>query len=98
MLGITVADAVLVVGVLVTLLTAWRGGVAGDAAKKATPPTDTISVGAGVFADTAAMTALTAAITKLAETIDMGKEERERLHDEKVERMLREIHDGIRRA
>ncbi len=79
MLGMIVADAVAVGTLIIALLAAWRGSRAGDAAKRILPPETTVSVGATVFADTAAMTQLNASINRLADAICDASEAKERL-------------------
>jgi hypothetical protein len=89
MLGITVADAV---GTLIiALLAAWRETRAGDAAKRISPPETTVSVGATVFADTAAMTRLNTSINRLAEAICDVSEARERQQDNHLAEILERL-------
>jgi hypothetical protein len=73
MLGITVADAVAVGTLIIALLAAWRGTRAGDAAKRIAPPETTVSVGATVFAGTAAMTQLNTSINRLADAVTRAR-------------------------
>lgn len=77
MLGIPVADTVALGILIIALLAAWKGTRAGDAAKRLSPPETTLSDGATVFADTAAMTQLNVAINRLPDAIcgcERGKE------------------------
>jgi flagellar motility protein MotE (MotC chaperone) len=91
MLGITVADAVAVGTLIIALLAAWRGARAGDAAKRISPPETTVSVGATVFADTAAMTQLNTSINRLADAIGDASEARERQQANQLSDVLRKL-------
>ena len=72
MLGITIADAIAIGMFILACGAAWKGATKGDAERKSNPPKDTLSIGAGVFADTAAMSNMTAAMNRLANAIEKG--------------------------
>jgi signal transduction histidine kinase len=95
MLGITVADAVAVGTLIIALLAAWRGTRAGDAAKRISPPETTVSVGATVFADTAAMTQLNNSLNRLAEAICDASEARERQQASQLADVLKRLTDKL---
>lgn len=90
MLGMTVADAVAVGTLIIALLAAWRGTRAGDAAKRISPPVPIVSVGATVYADTAAMTQLNVSINRLAD----ASEARERWQASHLTDALRRLRSG----
>lgn len=71
MLGITVADAVLVVGLAATTFAALRGVKAGGKAAREDPPPP-ISLGGGMLADTLGLAENTAALNRLAAAIEDG--------------------------
>jgi len=95
MLGITVADAVAIGTLIIALLAAWKGTRAGDAAKRISPPETTVSVGATVFADTAAMTQLNASINRLADAICNASEARERQQANQLAEVLKRLTDRL---
>lgn len=70
MLGITTADAIAFGMMVLAALAAWKGATRGETARKTTPPENTISIGAGVFADTAAMQAMTMALNRIAAAVE----------------------------
>jgi len=94
MLGITVADSVLVGGFLLTLLAAWRGTRDGSAAAKANP----IDNASGIVANISqanAFSELAGAVRDLTAAINGGIQSFEqRAHDEHTA-MLREIADRL---
>lgn len=77
MLGITIADAIAIGMFILACGAAWKGATKGDAERKTNPPKETLSIGAGVFADTAAMTNMTTAMNRLAQAIETAVGDRE---------------------
>ncbi|MBF9197371.1 hypothetical protein [Microvirga terrestris] len=59
---------------IIELLAAWKNIEAGDTSKRLPLLENTVSVGATVFADTAAMTGLNASISRLADAISDASE------------------------
>lgn len=70
MLGITVTDAVAVTTILLGLAAFWRGAKTGEIARRTSPPENTVSIGATVFADTAAMGEMKVVLVRIAEAIE----------------------------
>lgn len=76
MLGITIADAIAIGMFILACGAAWKGATKGDAERKTNPPKETLSIGSGVFADTAAMTNMTNAMNRLSAAIENAVEDR----------------------
>lgn len=96
MLGISVADAVLVVGLALSIIAAWTGMRAGKAAKQERPPVDaTFSVAGLAIADTQALRDHTDALRELADAVRaaahqiIGERDAERRHEELLAELRR---------
>lgn len=99
MLGITVADAVLVVGLALSLYAAWSGTRAGRTARKEAPPPEGVFSVAGLgLVSTLSLEANTAALQKLAEAILFAANKlaaegnNDRRHDEIMGQLVRMDH------
>jgi hypothetical protein len=95
MLGITVADAVAVGTLIITLLAAWRGTRAGDTAKWVSPPETTLSVSMATLADTSAMTKMADAINWLSDAICDASEAEERQQASQLADVLKRLTDKL---
>lgn len=92
MLGITGADAAVIVTALATVIVALVGKKHGDTAKKEVPPPDPVTSGiAAVFADKELMTRNTMAMESIAGTLKEYLKIQTDKHEAAVEELLRKI-------
>ena len=96
MLGITVADAVLIGTLVVSLLAAWRGTRAGDAAKKSLPPDPPMAMIGGAIVDSLTLRDLVEAVRALTAMIHEGIEARERRERDRLADVLEEVKERLR--
>ncbi|MFO1151023.1 MAG: hypothetical protein U1E62_21825 [Alsobacter sp.] len=69
MLGITVPDAIAFGTLVLAILAAWRGAVAGAKAEKTAPPDHTAAITCGAIVDSAALRDLVEAVEELTDAM-----------------------------
>lgn len=98
MFGITIADAVLIGTLVISLLAAWRGSRAGAAAKEHSPPDPAIASIGSAIVDTATLRQLVESIHRLAEVIDHTADRAERKKAGRLADPLEEISRKLEEA
>lgn len=97
MLGLTVPDAIAFGMMVLGALAAWKGSTRGEHAKTNTPPENTISIGAAMFADTAAMQNMTRALNRLAEALEAGTKQQAEDKQDRIAEALVKLTEKLER-
>ena len=96
MLGITVADAVLVGTLLISLLAAWRGTKEGDKAKATRAPAPEYAIMGATMVDTDTFRDVAAAVRELTEVLRDGIAAQHNAAEAKLTALMEQIRDALR--
>lgn len=91
MLGISVADAVLVGTLLLSIVAMWRGSNKGASDAKSNPPSPDVALIGSALVDTIEFKRLNENLEKIAELMRESIDQRERGLDEKLNRLLDQV-------
>jgi hypothetical protein len=95
MLGITVPDAVLILGAATAILTAYLGTQKGNTARRETPPDPTMAIFSSTMVDTATFRDLVEVLKLLVAAIDAGVHASERRTRNRQEQLLQDLLDRL---
>jgi hypothetical protein len=97
MLGINVADAVMIGTLALAILAAWRGSKAGtDSAKANPPPPPGMALLGGALVDTLNSERIAASLAKIAEQMERMNDARDERAKSAVEGRLDELLDRLK--
>lgn len=95
MLGITVADAVLVGTLVIALLAAWRGARDGKAAQSVKPPAPEMAILGATLVDTNTFRDLVRAVDALTEAVLAGVAAKREEAEDRIADLLEEVRDKL---